>query len=82
MNHTRRIYLAIALLALVVIVDVACAPITITTNAPNAPPAPTAALALNVITVPNSVPVIEAAAIDAEMPFKFFLIHSVFSPDQ
>ena len=72
MNHHRRNSWTIALLALVAIVGVACGPITITTNAPPAP---------NATIVPNSAP-INGAAVVAEMPLKFFLIHSVFSPEQ
>ncbi len=73
MNHKRIRYSTIALLALVVIVGVACAPITITTNAPAAP---------STTTITTPVPLTGAEAIAAEMPFKFLLIHSVFSPDQ
>jgi len=84
MNHNRRNYFTIALLALVFL-GVACAPITITTNAapaPNVATALNAAPASNVTTVPNSIPITGAAAPVGEMPLKFFLIHSVFSPDQ
>lgn len=87
MNHNRRNpwTRAVALLGLVVLIDVACAPITITTNAA---PAATALPASNVVSapnataVPNFVPVSGAAATDPQMPFRFILIHSVFSPDQ
>lgn len=71
MNHNRLRYSTIALLALVVIVGVACGPVTITTNAPPAS---------NGTTVPNSIPITGATV--AEMPLKFLLIHSLFSPDQ
>lgn len=70
MIHNRIRYGIIALLALVVIVGVACAPITITTGAPNT------------TAVPSSAPINGAAATAAEMPLTFSLIHSVFSPDQ
>ncbi len=73
MNHNRIRYSTIALLALVVIVGVACAPITITTNAPPAP---------NATTVPNPAPITGAAATVAGLRLKFFLIRSVFSPEQ
>jgi len=86
MNHNQRNSWIIALLALVVILGVACAPITITTNAPNPAPAPNATAALNsapnATAVPNSAPLTGAVAAVAEMPFRFILIHSVFSPDQ
>jgi hypothetical protein len=90
MNRNRRKYFTVALLALVFL-GVACAPITITTNAPPAPiapsalsavTAPNAAPASNVTTGPNSIPITGAGAMVGEMPLKFFLIHSVFSPDQ
>lgn len=87
MNHNPRNPWtgAIALLALVVLIGVACAPITITSNAA---PAATALPASNVVSVPNATavpnftPVNGASTTDPQMPFRFILIHSVFSPDQ
>jgi hypothetical protein len=70
MTHNQINYWTIALLTFVVIVVAACAPTTITINSTNA------------TTVPNSIPVTGAAATVGEMPLKFVLIHSVFSPDQ
>lgn len=79
MNHNRRNLIAIALLAFVVVVGVACGPIAKTMNPPPASNEPPVS---NATTVANSVPVAGAAAAVAEMPLKFLLIHSVFSPDQ
>src|SRR5512140_685346 len=87
MNQDRRKpwTRAIALLALVVLIGVGCAPITITSNAApaaNALPASNVVAAPNATAVPNFAPVSGAAAAVPEMPFRFILIHSVFSPDQ
>lgn len=83
MNHDRRNAGMIALLALVVSLGAACAPMTITTTAPNAPSAQNIAAASNASAGRNSASSTGAvAATITEMPYKFFLIHSVFSPDQ